>query len=641
MAMNFHDYPYTDLHEMNLDWCIAKVKELTAAWAVTRQDWTDTKQAWEDMKDYINNYFNNLNVQTEINNKLDALVADGTLSDLISPFVASGLPSVVADQLGDVVAAQIGSVVAAQISAVVSTQLPSVVATETAGQAAAWLAEHVHPDTGYVIDDSLTIAGAAADAKATGDKIGELKSDLGELKELGIGVEFTNFTMTDDYYINPNDGKLSEHQGIYSSSSVINLDDANTIYTTLGSGTGIAFYDGSNNFISSITVSSITKKWWYLNPPNNAKFFRFTNKIGGTSPMDNSEVKCIKLFKQDTFDKFREEVKENTELLKDFHKIRHIMTEQKYVNATNGNVVDISATTFKCSDMVEIIGDVLYLYTCWSDVSNSYAFYNDFGRYISGGSGDVETGKDNYVLRKIEIPSGAKYIRYTNWSNTDDSYIMCKQKEKSFINLLSAYDNLTFIGDSLTACMVYTSQTQDRFARKKWGDIVARLSGANSDIYAVGGYTSTDAWNAYKDNIIAKDNQLYVVYLGTNGGLTDTVSTDCAGDDYTQYADTYTGNYGKILGKIKSLGKKAILVKVYAPLAIRDLTNKVIDDFGEKFDFPVIESIYNKDYCYHCYPDKTGINEVHYNDLGYTYFAYEFIKRVDELSDEEKTKLIN
>ena len=59
----FNDYPHTDLHELNLDWIIKKVKELSAQWAQTSQAWTDTQAAWEDMKAYINNYFDNLDVQ--------------------------------------------------------------------------------------------------------------------------------------------------------------------------------------------------------------------------------------------------------------------------------------------------------------------------------------------------------------------------------------------------------------------------------------------------------------------------------------------------------------------------------------------------------------------------------------------------
>lgn len=35
----------------------------------------------------------------------------------------------------------------------------------------AWLNEHVDPDTGYVIDDSMTVENAAADAKAVGDAL--------------------------------------------------------------------------------------------------------------------------------------------------------------------------------------------------------------------------------------------------------------------------------------------------------------------------------------------------------------------------------------------------------------------------------------------------------------------------------------
>lgn len=40
-----------------------------------------------------------------------------------------------------------------------------------------WLAEHIIQETGYVLDTSLTVANAAADAKAVGDKIAALKAD--------------------------------------------------------------------------------------------------------------------------------------------------------------------------------------------------------------------------------------------------------------------------------------------------------------------------------------------------------------------------------------------------------------------------------------------------------------------------------
>lgn len=176
-----NQYPYSDAHELNLDWIILKVKELIAAWAETSAAWETQQQAFDELKAFVNDYFDNLDVQQEINNKIDDLVLNGTLSELIAPYVASGLPSVVADQIAAVVAAQIYAVVAAQLPAVAAEQLPAIVATETAGQAAAWLETHVNPDTGYVIDNSLTIAGAAADAKAAGDAIGELKSALSEI----------------------------------------------------------------------------------------------------------------------------------------------------------------------------------------------------------------------------------------------------------------------------------------------------------------------------------------------------------------------------------------------------------------------------------------------------------------------------
>lgn len=47
----------------------------------------------------------------------------------------------------------------------------------------AWLAENIHD--GAVVDTSLSVAGAAADAKETGNRINELKSDL---SAIGLSV---------------------------------------------------------------------------------------------------------------------------------------------------------------------------------------------------------------------------------------------------------------------------------------------------------------------------------------------------------------------------------------------------------------------------------------------------------------------
>ena len=69
---NFLDkYPYTDFHELNLDWIIKTVKETVAEWAVTLTEWHNTQEEWQQLYDYVHDYFDNLDVQQEINNKID------------------------------------------------------------------------------------------------------------------------------------------------------------------------------------------------------------------------------------------------------------------------------------------------------------------------------------------------------------------------------------------------------------------------------------------------------------------------------------------------------------------------------------------------------------------------------------------
>lgn len=45
--------------------------------------------AFNDLQDYVNNYFENLDIQEEINNKLDEMVTNGTLQEIISDYLNS------------------------------------------------------------------------------------------------------------------------------------------------------------------------------------------------------------------------------------------------------------------------------------------------------------------------------------------------------------------------------------------------------------------------------------------------------------------------------------------------------------------------------------------------------------------------
>lgn len=70
------------------------------------------------------------------------------------------------------------SATAAAASAAEAKEYADNIGDPVSGIVTNWLNEHVYPETGYVIDDTLTIRGAAADAKAVGDLKGQL-TDLG------------------------------------------------------------------------------------------------------------------------------------------------------------------------------------------------------------------------------------------------------------------------------------------------------------------------------------------------------------------------------------------------------------------------------------------------------------------------------
>lgn len=125
--MSFFEFPNTRTYDNDLGWLIKKVKEILDTVAQQNDKIAAVEQLAKELKTFVENYFDNLDVQQEINNKIDRMAADGTLLSILE------------DPTADVVSA--------------------------------WLKEHITQPATTVIDSSLTVAGAAADAKATGDNI--------------------------------------------------------------------------------------------------------------------------------------------------------------------------------------------------------------------------------------------------------------------------------------------------------------------------------------------------------------------------------------------------------------------------------------------------------------------------------------
>lgn len=199
-------------------------------------------------------------------------------------------------------------------------------------------------------------------------------------------------------------------------------------------------------------------------------------------------------------------------------------------------------------------------------------------------------------------------------------------------NLLAMFDNITYCGDSLTYSQVSTSPASYRAAKKIYPNIIAGLCGNNAIVLAHPGDTAKRWWDNFSSQLVSRTNNLYMVYLGTNQGLTDTIDEDCpVSGGIDDYADTNTGCYGKLLKKIQELGDKAILIKITPEYSHSAVTNDVIEQFGERFNMPVVKNDRINEIIYRYYPDGSGYDKVHLNDLGYSYFANRLIRDIAEM----------
>lgn len=193
-------------------------------------------------EEYVTNYLTNLDVQDEINNKLDAMVTSGVMSQLISP---------IADDL-----------------------IPPAVTS--------WLNTNVDPvGSAVVVDDTLTISGAAADAKVTGDEINAIDSVLNYTFDPNVDIG----TLIPGKFIDSRNGSAQSADDS-SVTDYISVFGGHTIYMSslyTASYRSACSYDANKNFIRALATTSdgATKT---VTLTENECFVRMTSKTTSSRP---------------------------------------------------------------------------------------------------------------------------------------------------------------------------------------------------------------------------------------------------------------------------------------------------------------------------------------------------------------------
>ena len=381
--------------------------------------------AYTQLQNYVNNYFDELDIEAELRNVLDAMALDGTLDALLSPIVKNQLPGVVDDQIYDVVAQQIDGAVAGQIDGSVANQLPTLVQQSIPGEVTDWLNDNVTPvGSAVAVDASLSIGGAAADAEVTGYELKKLKDAFTEYNVLNIIERRTNVNWLSG------DG-LSVTTGTWDIIKSAITPGIKYYFVNPYSGlsaNAVRFADASNNYLGTISGFSSL-----INIPENSAFV-YVKCPAGSFPFAVSETYYsyyAKGFKRSLIETYVEEAETaintaneaketvndlNAQLSKteaafvDYNILDNIIERQTNVNWLSGDGLSVTTGTWDIIKSAITPGIKYYFVNPYSGLSaNAVRFADASNNYlgtISGFSSLINI-PENSAFVYVKCPAGS------------------------------------------------------------------------------------------------------------------------------------------------------------------------------------------------------------------------------------------
>ena len=291
-----------------------------------------------------------------------------------------------------------------------ATQLQNYVVSQLNEDVSSWLNTNVNPvGSAVVVDSSLTISGAAADAKIVGDNIGDLKSAINYIIVGQKSVSASEII-----------------QGTYNLGGAV-VSNANRIRTNgfidVKKGEKIVFTPSTNVHEIFVGYFSTSGSWirdgsWLpdlsMEFDNDYKIILVFRRKDTTQAITPSDYDASTIFylKQDAINKSIENINET-------YVVPFKSESSGYLKA-DGTIY--GTPNFSCTDYIAIHGKVMINGNLWYVPSGHYyvACYDSnksfLGVLLEG------NGKQKTINEFLTLPTGTAFIKVCNWTPQVDSF---------------------------------------------------------------------------------------------------------------------------------------------------------------------------------------------------------------------------